>query len=63
MGKDRHGVQRNPVTPRSRGRPLLVIDGDSFAHRSYHALPKTIRRSDGKATGSILGFANFVLRL
>ena len=28
-------------------RPLLVIDGDSFAHRSYHALPKTIRRSDG----------------
>ena len=25
-------------------RPLLVIDGDSFAHRSYHALPKTILR-------------------
>jgi exodeoxyribonuclease III len=44
-------------------RPLLVIDGDSFAHRSYHALPKTIRRSDGKGAGAILGFANFVLRL
>jgi DNA polymerase I len=44
------------------GRPLLVIDGDSFAHRSYHALPKTIRRSDGKAAGAILGFANFLLR-
>ena len=43
--------------------PLLVIDGDSFAHRSYHALPKTIRRSDGKAAGAILGFANFLLRL
>jgi DNA polymerase-1 len=42
-------------------RPLLVIDGDSFAHRSYHALPKTIRRNDGKAAGAILGFANFVL--
>jgi hypothetical protein len=40
-----------------------VIDGDSFAHRSYHALPKTIRRSDGKGAGAILGFANFVLRL
>jgi DNA polymerase I len=40
-----------------------VIDGDSFAHRSYHALPKTIRRSDGRAAGAILGFANFVLRL
>ena len=25
-------------------RPLLVIDGDSFAHRAYHGLPKSIRR-------------------
>jgi DNA polymerase-1 len=41
---------------------LLAIDGDSFAHRSYHALPKTIRRSDGKSAGAILGFANFLLR-
>ena len=49
--------------PALSGRPLLVIDGNSFAHRSYHALPKTIRRSDGKAAGAILGFANFVLRL
>jgi DNA polymerase-1 len=39
-----------------------VIDGDSFAHRSYHALPKTIQRSDGKGAGAILGFANFLLR-
>ncbi|MBO0758047.1 MAG: exodeoxyribonuclease III, partial [Bradyrhizobiaceae bacterium] len=44
-------------------RPLLVIDGDSFAHRFYHALPKTIRRADGKGAGSIIGFANFLLRL
>lgn len=44
-------------------RPLLVIDGDSFAHRSYHALPKTIRRSDGRGAGAIVGFANFLLRL
>jgi DNA polymerase-1 len=48
--------------PALSGRPLLVIDGDSFAHRSYHALPKTIRRSDGKGAGAILGFANFLLR-
>ena len=39
-----------------------MIDGNSFAHRSYHALPKTIRRSDGKAAGAIVGFANFLLR-
>jgi exonuclease III len=31
--------------------------------RSYHALPKTIRYSDGKEAGSILGFANCLLRL
>jgi DNA polymerase I len=43
-------------------RPLLVIDGDSFAHRSYHALPKPIRRSDGTAAGAIVGFANLLLR-
>ena len=44
-------------------RPLLIIDGDSFAHRSYHALPKTIRRQGDKGAGAILGFANFLLRL
>src|ERR1700681_60536 len=43
--------------------PLLVIDGDSFAHRSYHALPKTIRRRGNKGGGAIVGFANFLLRL
>jgi DNA polymerase-1 len=43
--------------------PLLVIDGDSFAHRSYHALPKSIRRQGNKGGGAIVGFANFLLRL
>jgi exodeoxyribonuclease-3 len=43
-------------------RPLLVIDGDSFAHRAYHALPKTIRRRGGRPAGAILGFANVLLR-
>jgi DNA polymerase-1 len=41
----------------------LVIDGDSFAHRSYHALPKTIRRDRNRPAGAILGFANVLLRL
>src|SRR5437588_5762123 len=44
-------------------RPLLVIDGDSFAHRSYHGLPKTISTGDGRPAGAIVGFANFLLRL
>jgi len=44
-------------------RPLLAVDGDSFAHRAYHALPKTIRPCGDKGGGAILGFANFLLRL
>ena len=38
-------------------KPLLVIDGDSLAHRAYHAMPKTVR------LGCVLGFTNMVLRL
>jgi DNA polymerase-1 len=44
-------------------RPLLVIDGDSFAHRAYHGLPKTIRRAGNKGGGAIVGFANYLIRL
>src|ERR1700756_3332492 len=44
-------------------RPLLVVDGDSFAHRSYHALPKSIRRCGNQGAGAPVGFANFLLRL
>ena len=51
-----------PSKPKPSRRPLLVIDGDSFAHRSYYALPKTIRRSDSNAAGAVVGFANLLLR-
>ncbi|HEV8603425.1 MAG TPA: 5'-3' exonuclease H3TH domain-containing protein [Gaiellaceae bacterium] len=44
-------------------RPLLVVDGDSLAHRAYHALPKTIRRKDDHPAGAIVGFGNMLLRL
>lgn len=44
-------------------RPLLVIDGDSFAHRAYHSVPKTVRRAGDKGGGAIVGFANTLLRL
>ena len=44
-------------------RPLLVIDGDSLAHRAYHALPKTIRRAEGRPGNALVGFSNFLLRL
>jgi DNA polymerase-1 len=38
-------------------KPLLVVDGDSFAHRAYHAMPKTVR------LGCVVGFTNMLLRL
>ena len=43
--------------------PLLVIDGDSFAHRAYHGVPKSVLRSGGRGGNAILGFANYVVRL
>ena len=42
---------------------MLVIDGDSFAHRAYHGVPKSIRRRGNRGGGAIVGFANFLLRL
>jgi DNA polymerase-1 len=44
-------------------RPLLAVDGDSLAHRAYHALPSSIKRADGKPANMIVGFANMLLRL
>jgi DNA polymerase I len=37
--------------------PLLAVDGDSLAHRAYHALPKSIRFN------AVVGFTNMVTRL
>jgi 5'-3' exonuclease len=44
-------------------RPLLVIDGDSLTHRAYHALPKSMKRADGRPANALVGFSNFLMRL
>jgi len=44
-------------------KPLLVIDGDSFAHRAYHAIPKTLRRADGGPGNMLFGFGTILVRL
>jgi len=62
-GRRRRPAGQAPTRSKRIRRPLLVIDGDSFAHRSYHALPKSIRRAGDKGGGAIVGFANFLLRL
>ena len=43
--------------------PLLVMDGDSFTHRAYHALPKSMRRENGRPGNALIGFTNMLLRL
>jgi len=43
-------------------RPLLVIDGDSLAHRSYHALPP-IKGAGDRPINALVGFANVLLLL
>lgn len=44
-------------------RPLLVVDGDSFAHRAYHALPSSMRRANGRPGNALIGFMSMLLRL
>ena len=44
-------------------KPLLIVDGDSFAHRYYHALPKSIRRKDGGAGNLLDGVGGLLVRL
>jgi DNA polymerase-1 len=44
-------------------RPLLVVDGDSFAHRAYHALPASMRRENGRPGNALTGFTDMLLRL
>ena len=42
---------------------LLLVDGSSFIHRNYHALPKLTRQVDGLQTGALYGLANSLLKM
>jgi DNA polymerase-1 len=44
-------------------RPLLAVDGDSFAHRAYHGIPSSVRRSNGMPGNALVGFTSMLLRL
>jgi len=45
-------------------KPLLVVDGDSYAHRAYHAMSTaSVRRRDGGPGNALTGFTLMLLRL
>lgn len=41
---------------------LLIFDGNALIHRSFHALPPTMRTSKGEVVNAVYGFTAFVLR-
>lgn len=44
-------------------RPLLAVDGDSFAHRAFHGLPRSLRRAGGGPANTLIGFMSMLSRL
>ena len=40
--------------------PLLAVDGDSLAHRAFHALPRSIRDAEGRPANMVVGFTNML---
>jgi DNA polymerase I len=44
-------------------KPFLAVDGDSFAHRAFHALPRSFRRDDGGPANALVGFMSMLKRL
>lgn len=41
---------------------LLIIDGNAVIHRSFHALPPTLRTKEGKLVNAVYGFTSFLLK-
>jgi len=40
---------------------LLIIDGHALIHRSFHALPLSLKTSTGEIVNAVYGFASFLL--
>ncbi len=47
----------------SKNKPkLLIIDGNAIIHRSFHALPPTLRTKAGDLVNAVYGFSSFLLK-
>src|SRR5680860_611388 len=41
---------------------LIIIDGNAIIHRSFHALPPTLRTKEGVLVNAVYGFTSFLLK-
>jgi DNA polymerase-1 len=41
---------------------LIIIDGNALIHRSFHALPPTLRTKNGVLVNAVYGFTSFLLK-
>lgn len=41
---------------------LLIFDGNALIHRSFHALPVTMKTTKGEVVNAVYGFTSFLLR-
>lgn len=47
----------------SKSQPkLIIIDGNALIHRSFHALPPTLRTKKGQLVNAVYGFSSFLLK-
>ncbi len=41
---------------------LIIIDGNALIHRSFHAIPPTLRTKNGELVNAVYGFTSFLLK-
>jgi DNA polymerase-1 len=41
---------------------LIIIDGNALIHRSFHALPPTMKNKKGEVVNAVYGFTSFLLK-
>jgi len=47
----------------SKNKPkLIIIDGNALIHRSFHAIPPTLRTKKGLLVNAVYGFTSFLLK-
>ncbi len=46
----------------TKEKKILIIDGNAIIHRSFHALPPTIKTKNGEIVNAVYGFASVLLK-